>query len=74
LGNFLRNSERDERTETGSGEDGLKGSGNFTLDGVLDRGSQLDLGVVSNDVLFILVQQVVEDLLVEDGDSFEVVS
>jgi hypothetical protein len=56
LCNLLRNGERDERTETSSGEYRLESSCNFTLNGVLDRWCQLDLGVVSNDVLLILVQ------------------
>ena len=35
---------------------------------------QLDRGVVADDVLLVLVEQIVENLFVKEGDSFEVVT
>ena len=74
LGDFLRGRQGHEWAETGSGQHWLESGGDFSLDSVRDRSGQLDVGVFSDDVLLVLVEQVVEDLLVKQGDALEIVS
>ncbi len=40
----------------------------------MEEGTQLDIWVFADNVLLVLVQQVVEDFLVEKGDTFEIVT
>ena len=74
LSHLLRGGQTDKWSETGSWEHRLEGGGHLSFNGVGDGGSQLDGAVVADDVLLVLVEQVVEDLLVEDGDALEVIA
>ena len=74
LSDLLGCSERHEGSQTGSGKHTLQGSSDLSLDGVSNGSCQLDRGIVSDDMLLVLVQQVIEDLLVEESNAFEVVS
>lgn len=74
LSDLLRGGQGDEWSETGSWEDGFEGGGNFTLDCVRNRGVQLDRGIVADDVLLVLIEQVVENLFIKKGNTLEVVT
>ena len=74
LCNFFRCGQGNEGSQTGSRKDAFKCSCNFSFDSVRDSSRELDVRIVANDVLLVLVEQVVEDLLVEERDAFEVVS
>ena len=74
LSNLLWCGQRNEWSQTGPGQDGFKSSGNLTLNRVRDGCRQLNVGVLSNDVLLVFVEKVVEDLLVEQRNAFEIVA
>lgn len=74
LSHFLRGGQRHKGSESSSGQDRLKGSSDFSFDSVWNSVCKLDLGVVADDVLLVLIKQVVEDLLVKECDSLEVVT
>ena len=74
LGNFLRSGQSNEGAKTSSRQDRFESSSDFSLDRVTDRGSQLDVRVLADDVLLVLVKKIVEDLLVEQGDALEVIA
>ena len=74
LGHLLGGSEGDEWTQTSSRKNGFESSGDLAFNSVWNGGSQLDVRVLANNMLLILVQQVIEDLSVEQGDAFEVIT
>ena len=74
LSNFLGGRKSNEWTQTSSGKDGLESSGDFAFNSVRHGSSQLDVRVLADNVLLILVQQVIEDLPIEESDTFEVVT
>ena len=74
LGNLLRSGQSDKGTQTGSGQDRFESGSDLSFDCVADRGGQLDVRILSNNVLLVLIQQVVKDLLVEQSDALEVIA
>ena len=74
LSNLLWSCQGDKWSKSGSWKHRLKSCGNLSFNGVRDGGIKLDWRIVTNDVLFILVEEVVKDLLIEKCDTLEVVT
>ena len=74
LSDLLRSGQTDEGPEASTRQHRLEGGCDFALNRVRDGRSELDRRVVADDVLLVLVEQVVEDLLVQDSDAFEVIA
>ena len=74
LSDLLWRSQGYEWSKTSSWQDRLESSRHLPFNGVRNGGIKLDRGVISNNVLLILIQQVVEDLLVEKRDALEVIA
>jgi hypothetical protein len=73
LSYFLRGCQGDKGTKACSRQDTLEGSGYLTLDGIRNGRGQLNGGIVAQDVLLVLIQQVIKDLLVQQSDPLEIV-
>lgn len=73
LGHLFWGGQRDERSQPCARQDRFECRGHLSFNRVRNCRGQLDIRVVPNDVLLVLVQQIVEDLLVEERDAFEVV-
>ena len=71
---FFRGGEGNEWSQTGSRQHWFQSGGDFSFNSIWDGVGQLDLWIISNDVLLVLVQQVVKNFLVEQGDAFKVIS
>lgn len=74
LSHLLGGRQSYERSQTGSRQHRFESCCDFALDGVGDGSGELDVRILSDDVLLVFVQQVVEDFLVKKGDALEIVT
>jgi len=74
LGNLLWSCQRHKWSKTCSWKYRFESSCYFSFDCAGNRWSQLNSTVVTNNMLFILIQKIVEDLLVQKSDSFKIVT
>ena len=74
LGNLFWSSQRHEWSKTGSWKYRFKSSRNFSFNCAGNWWSQFNGTVVTNNVLLVLIQKIVEDLLVQKSDSFKIVT
>jgi hypothetical protein len=74
LSNFFWSCQRYKWSKTGSWKHRFKSSSNFSFNCVGNGWSQFDSTVVTNNVLLVLIQKIIEDLLVQESYSFKIVT
>jgi len=74
LGNLLRCSKRNKRSETSSWQNWLECCSDLSFNSIWNGSIEGDWRVVTNNVLLVLVEQVVENLFVKKGDALKIIS